>query len=118
VYKRQIHSDLVKNSKTFERGFYRSIIPGILAVGVGLLLVVMLLFFVLSYYVKPLNRMLEGLEGYRSYNKKYTCTFDGDDELIRLNEGITELAGENQQLRKRLKDMKTKTADELEGNQP
>lgn len=113
-----IHSDLVKNSKTFERGFYRSIIPGILAVGVGLLLVVMLLFFVLSYYVKPLNRMLDGLEGYRSYNKKYTCTFDGDDELIRLNEGITELAGENQQLRKRLKDMKTKTADELEGNQP
>ena len=37
-----IYQDLEKNSKTFERGFYRSIIPGIVAAAVGLLLVLML----------------------------------------------------------------------------
>lgn len=37
-----IYVDLQKNSLTFQRGFYRSIIPGIVAVSVGLLLVVML----------------------------------------------------------------------------
>ena len=60
-----IYRDLEKNSATFERGFYRSVIPGIVAVGVGLLLVVMLLFFLLTFYVDPLYRMLDGLDAYR-----------------------------------------------------
>ena len=98
-----ISSDFMqKNSLTFQRGFYRSIIPGIVAVSVGLLLVVMLLFFILTYYVNPLRKMLDGMENYRSYNKKYTYSFEGDDELSELNAGITELIGENQQMRSRV----------------
>ena len=113
-----IYNDLEKNSKTFERGFYRSIIPGIVAVGVGLLLVIMLFFFMLAYYVNPLYRMLDSLDGYRSYNKRYTYTFEGDDQLVQLNTGISELANENLTLRKRLKDLKSHRTDELEVNQP
>ena len=113
-----IYKDLEKNSKTFEHGFYRSIIPGIVAVGVGLLLVIMLLFFMLSYYVNPLYKMLDSLDGFRSFDKRYTYTFDGDDELIRLNEGITEVTSENLKLRKRLKDIKARERNELESNQP
>jgi len=101
-----IHQALVKNSETFDRGFYRSIIPGIVAVMVGLLLVLMLMFFVLSYYVNPLRKMLAGLSAYRSTDKKYTVRFEGDDELVELNEGISEIAGENQQLRRRIKEIK------------
>lgn len=103
-----IYEDLKKNSETFQRGFYRSIIPGAVAVFVGLLLVLMLLFFILVYYVNPLYKMLEGLDNYRSHNKKYAYTFEGDDQLSELNEGITELAGENQQLRKRVADLREK----------
>ena len=113
-----VYLELKKNSETFQRGFYRSIIPGIVAVAVGLLLVFLILLFILAYYVTPLKKMLSSLEGYRSYNKKYTYNFDGDDELLKLNEGITELSSENLQLRKRLKDLKSKVSDELEGNQP
>lgn len=101
-----IYNDLNRNSKTFERGFYRSIIPGAVAVAVGLLLVLLLLFFILVYYVNPLYKMLDGLDNYRSYNKKYNYTFEGDDELEELNTGITELTEENRQLSKRLKDLK------------
>lgn len=101
-----IYNDLEKNSATFERGFYRSIIPGIVAVGVGLLLVLMLLFFVLAFYVNPLYRMLDGLNAYRSNDKKYTVRFEGDDQLAELNEGISELAGENQQLRRRIREIR------------
>lgn len=101
-----IHQALVKNSETFDRGFYRSIIPGIVAVMVGLLLVLMLMFFVLSFYVNPLRKMLAGLSAYRSTDKKYTVRFDGDDELVELNEGISEIAGENQQLRRRIKEIR------------
>ena len=98
-----IYKDLERNSATFERGFYRSVIPGIVAVGVGLLLVVMLLFFLLAFYVNPIYRMLDGLEAYRSQDKKYTVKFDGDDQLTQLNDGITELANENRQFRSRIK---------------
>ena len=102
-----VYDDLRKNSATFERGFYRSI-PGAVAVGVGLLLVLMLLFFILAYYVNPIYRMLEGLNDYRAYDRKYNYTFEGDDELAELNEGILQLAVENKQLRKRVADLKAK----------
>ena len=105
-----IYAELKKNSETFQRGFYRSIIPGAVAVGVGLLLILMLLFFLLVYYVNPLYRMLEGLNNYRSFNKKYTYSFEGDDQLLELNDGITELVSENQQIRKRVTDMRNKMA--------
>ena len=103
-----IYADLEKNSATFESGFYRSIIPGIVAVGVGLLLVIMLLVFLLSYYVKPIYRMLDALKNYRSLGKRYNVTFDGDDQLSELNEGITDLVGENLQLRDRIRSMRAK----------
>ena len=105
-----IYDDLKKNSLTFQRGFYRSIIPGAVAVGVGLLLVLMLLFFLLVYYVNPIYRMLAGLKNYRAFNKKYSYTFEGDDQLAELNDGITELAGENQMLRKRVANLRAKVA--------
>ena len=123
-----IYHDLEKNSKTFERAYalpFILIIFGVLMFAkatshfnVKTFLLFLLLLFILAYYVTPLKKMLSSLEGYRSYNKKYTYTFDGDDELLKLNEGITELSSENLQLRKRLKDLKSKVSDELEGNQP
>jgi hypothetical protein len=107
-----VYDDLKRNSETFQRGFYRSIIPGTVAVGVGLLLILMLLFFILTYYVDPVYKMLSGLNNYRSYNKKYTYTFEGDDQLAELNEGIVELTGENQQLRKRLSDLRARLSQQ------
>ena len=100
VLNEAIYDDLKKNSLTFQRGFYRSIIAGAVAVGVGLLL----------FYVNPIYRMLSGLNNYRSYNKKYSYSFEGDDQLAELNDGITELTGENQMLRKRVANLRAKVA--------
>ena len=109
-----MYIDLKKNSETFERGFYRSIIPGLVAVLAGLILVVLLLFFILAYYVNPIYRMLGALKDYRSYGKKYTYNFEGDDQLSELNAGISDLAGENQQLRKRLTALRNSTVERNE----
>ena len=116
VLSNAMYDDLKKNSETFQRGFYRSIIPGIVAVGVGLLLVLMLLFFIMAYYVDPLYKMLEGLNGYRSHNKKYSYTFDGDDQIAELNEGITEITMENQQLRKRVASLRERAGIHAQEN--
>lgn len=101
-----IYKDLEENSATFERGFYRSVIPGIVAVGVGLLLIVMLLLFLLSFYVNPLYRMLDALKAYKTNDKKYNQKIDSNDQLAELNEGIKELSEENQQLRRRISELK------------
>ena len=101
-----MYTDLQENSGDFDRGFYRSIIPGIVAVGVGVILVLLLMFFITSFYVNPLNKMLEGLDDYRSMGRRYNYSFEGDDQLAELNEGITELTEENRQYRRRIKLLK------------
>lgn len=101
-----IYEELADNSETFQSAFYRSIIPGMVAVAVGLLLVVMLLFFLISNYASPLYRMLNSLKDYRDYGRDYTYTFDGDDQLSELNTSVRDLAEENKLLRKRISAMK------------
>ena len=97
-----MYDDLQANSEDFDQGFYRSIIPVVVAVAVGILLVIMLMFFIISYYVNPLNKMLSGLDEYQASGRRYNYTFDGDDQLVELNEGITDLTEENRQYRRRI----------------
>jgi len=111
-----IYRDLEKNSLTFERGFYRSVIPGIVALSVGLLLIIMLLFFIMAYYVTPIYKINEALDAYRNVGKQYTYDFDGDDQLAGINEGIRELCTDNTQYQKRIDAMNARK-NELEDNQ-
>lgn len=101
-----IYQELQRNSETFERGFYRSVIPSAVAIAIGLLLVLLLLFFILVFYVNPIYKMLAALNNYRSFGKGYIYEFDGDDQLVQLNNGIKEIAAENIQLRKRIKGLR------------
>ncbi len=106
-----LHGELQENSENFQAGFYRSIIPGVVSVAVGILLVFMLMFYIITYYVNPLNKMAEGLDNYLSVGKKYTYEFDGDDELAKLNSGIQEITEEDRQLRRRIKALKERTQE-------
>lgn len=104
----EMYLDLEENSRDFDSGFFRSIIPSIVAVSVGIILVFLLMFFIQVYYVKPIYSMLEALKDYLGYRRRYTFTFDGFDQLADLNNSITELAEENRSLRKRISDLKEK----------
>ena len=108
-----LYADLHRHTKDFDSGFYRCIIPGSIAVAVALLLVIMLLFFINTYYIKPILSIHKGLGSYRSFNKQYTVAFEGDDELKDINDGIKELCDENHQLRKRIGSLRKKQGDVL-----
>ena len=82
--------------------FFRSFIPSMVAVGVGILLILLLLFYIIVFYVRPLDKMVRNLNSYKSFNKKYNVTFDGDDRMAELNNSITEIVEENIQLRTRI----------------
>jgi hypothetical protein len=98
-----IHEELKANSEDFDAGFYRSIIPGVVSVGAGLLLVVLLMYFIMVYYVNPIYRMSNGIDNYRAVGKKYGFVFDGDDQLANINNGITDIIEENVELKGRVK---------------
>ena len=98
-----IYNDLLSNSADFDAGFYRSIIPGVVSVGAGLLLIMLLLFFTLVNYVRPICRMADCINAYRSSGRRYNFVFDGDDQLAEINSGVTEIIEENLELKTRIK---------------
>ena len=98
-----IHSELIRNSADFDAGFYRSIIPGVVSVGAGLILIILFFYFTMVYYVNPIYRMSAGINNYRLSGRKYGYEFDGDDQLANINSGLEELIEENLELRRRIK---------------
>ena len=101
-----IYEDLRNNSSDFDAGFYRSIMPGIVAIGAGLLLIVLLFYFIMIYYVRPIYRMSDGIDGYRLSGRRHVYEFDGDDQLANVNAGVTELIDENVELKRRVKNLR------------
>lgn len=106
VLNEMIHEELMQNSADFDAGFYRSIIPGVVSVGAGLLLVFLLMFFTMANYVHPIYRISDGIDNYRKNGRKHGYIFDGDDQLANINDGVTELIEENIELKKRVKALK------------
>lgn len=92
---------LVNNSDRVDESYYRSLIPAVASVVVGLL-VVMLFYYYLNYYVvSPLVRINKGIQGYRNFRKKYTVEVDNNgDELDQINSGIREIIEDQELSRK------------------
>ncbi len=106
AYKSAVNEDLTYNSKNFEAGFYRSIMPGTVANMLGLVLIALLAYFIISFYVNPIYKMLNHLQSYRETGKRYTYEFEGDDQLTEINSAIADIIEENAILKKRIKDLK------------
>ena len=107
-----IHAELKNNSADFDAGFYRSIIPGVVSVGAGLLMIILLFYYTLVYYVKPICRISDGLDSYRNLSRRYGYTFEGDDQRSNINVGITEIIEENIELRRRIKSLREEKSEE------
>lgn len=112
-----IHEELKNNSADFDAGFYRSIIPGVVSVGAGLLLVMLLMYFIMVNYVNPICRMSAGIDEYRMSGRKYGCVFDGDDQLANINAGLSEVIEENVELKVRVKALKEEREKRNKDNQ-
>lgn len=110
-YNDEIHRDLAAKADDFHSGLYRSIVPVLVTVTAGLLLLLLLLFYVMAYYIGPIRRMMDSMEDFIRHGRRYSYDFDGDDELRRLNRDISDVAGENMELRKRIKVLRDKMQD-------
>ena len=108
VLNEAIHKELQNNSADFDAGFYRSIIPGVVSVGAGLLMIFLLLYFIMANYVNPIYRMSDGIDAYRATGRMFVHSFDCDDQLANVNEGLADLIEENNELKRRIKALREK----------
>lgn len=91
---------LTENSITMTDSFYRSIMPGVVAVMVGLVLVVLFNYFINFYFVNPVYKISQGLSDSLYRKRSYNIVVDTDEELQNLNGNIKELVELNKKLTK------------------
>lgn len=95
------YTALQTNSAALQQSFYRSIMPGVIAVSVGIIIALLFMYFIVSRYVMPVRKMLSNVHDYERFDKTYTYTFNGGDELSYLNEEIKDIIEQNISLKRR-----------------
>ncbi len=97
----QMTSDNLSDStKELQERYYRSIMPGVIAVVAGILLVILFNYFLNIYFINPLVSISRGLKSYKDMGKSYSVDFDGDDQMQDLNGEVKWIIDENKNLKK------------------
>ena len=91
---------LTENSYNLSDSFYRSLMPCVVAVGVGIVLVILFVYFINFYFINPILLITRGISNYMMYRKSYNVTFENTDELQELNQSVAELVDINKKLEK------------------
>ncbi|MEF9987035.1 MAG: hypothetical protein RSC28_05495 [Bacteroidales bacterium] len=91
---------LAENSQNLSESFYRSIMPGVVAVSIGIVLVFLFNYFINFYFIRPILLISRGIGSYLQYRKSYNVKIDNDDELKDLSNNVKELIDTNKNLTK------------------
>lgn len=92
---------LTDNYDSLQDSYYRSIMPGVVANAASIILIILFVYLLNLYIIKPIVRMSRGVRDYREFGKSYNVTFDyGGDQLQSLNEEIREIVDENKSMKK------------------
>ncbi len=87
---------LTSNYDSLKASYYRSIMPGVVAIGASIILVILFSYFLNIYVLKPVLKMHKGIRDYRDYHKKYDVSFDyGGDQIQQMNEDLKEILDDN-----------------------
>lgn len=84
-------NSLARRAEALENNAYRAITPGILALGVSILILLMLYFLLDLYYFKPFSKMNKSLRGYITSRIPFNVKIEGKDEVLELKESIETL---------------------------
>ena len=93
---------LIASSQDIREGTYRSLMPGLVSVLVGLIMVLLFNYFLNYYLINPLLKVTGGIKGYRYHGRGYDVKLDSDDELLELNEAVGDIVEQNQSYKREL----------------
>ena len=103
VYKKRLglltQEALADNTKQLQEGYYRSIMPGIIAVSAGIILVLLFNYFINLYFISPVLLISKGIKNYKDFRKSYDVQFDNDDEIQDINSEVKSIIDENKKLK-------------------
>jgi len=92
---------LQTNSEMMESTFFRSMMPSVAALSVGIIVILLFNAYLNFYVIKPISKMGKGVKDFVRYGKDYTVTFDNDDEISDLNDALTDLIDTQKTLKSR-----------------
>lgn len=92
---------LQANSEMMESTFFRSMMPAVAALIVGIIVILLFNTYLNFYVIKPVSKMGKGVKDFVRYGKEYNITFDNDDEISDLNDALTDLIDEHKTLKSR-----------------
>lgn len=93
---------LIESSQDISEGTYRSLMPGLVSVLVGMIMVLLFDYFLNYYLINPLLRVTRGIKAYRYHGRNYDVKLDNDDELDELNEAVGDIVEQNQAYKREL----------------
>ena len=90
-----ISSQSVMDAKTaqLESNAYRATMPGIIALAIAIIIIVMFSYLIDLYYVTPVLKITEGLRNYLNSKIPFKVTMEGRDEVYKLKEYIETMIG-------------------------
>ena len=91
---------LIASSQDVREGTYRSLMPGLVSVILGMVMVLLFNYFLNFYLIDPLLRIAGGIKDWRYHGRNYSVKLDNDDELEELNTAVGDLIEQNQALKK------------------
>ena len=91
---------LADNSQDLSHSFYRTLMPCVVAVGVGIVLVILFNYFINFYFINPILKITKGISNFVQYKKSYGVVLDSDDEIQELNQNVYDLVDINKKLTK------------------
>ncbi|MCI1779592.1 MAG: hypothetical protein LKI53_06495 [Bacteroidales bacterium] len=92
---------LVDNSRNLSDSFYRSLMPCVVSVVIGIVLIFLFNYFMRVYFVKPILSISKGIKDYLENNKTYKVDVDNDDELAELNSNVEKVVNSNKSYMKK-----------------
>ena len=93
---------LIESSQDIREGTYRSLMPGLVSVLVGMIMVLLFNYYLNYYLINPLLKVTAGIKGYRYHGRDYGVKLDNDDELEELNEAVGDIVEQNQVYKREL----------------
>ncbi len=91
-------SALEANSENLSDSFYRSLMPCVVAVGIGIILLFLFNYFLNFYFLSPLEKITKGIKTYLTTRKGYNYSLDSQDEMQDLNDSVREIISENKNI--------------------
>ncbi|WP_320052406.1 MCP four helix bundle domain-containing protein [uncultured Acetobacteroides sp.] len=86
---------IYQNVKQMKTGANRAMMPGLIAIGVGIVFVFLFNYFVNIFFVTPITRISQGVENYVKHAIPFRVKVDTKDELERLKNSVEKLIIQN-----------------------